>query len=514
MTDEGTQPGAGLRRWCPGAADLLCVTLAAPLALLHTLLSYDTWWHLTLGAATLRDGRIPAVETFSWTAPGAPLASHAWLFDVALAALERAGGLGLAEVAGALLVAITLRLVYGVSRALGASPTLALAGVVVGAHLSLHHLILRPQLVTYVAFAWLFLAYIEHRAGRSRAVLAAPAVVLLWANLHGGFLLGVAFLGGVALLEALEGRLGDPAAAARARRLALLCALSAAAACVNPLGPRQIIDALANTPAFDPVHSLINEWRPPDLSRVPGLRLVAVLAVVLALLLPARPPLFEACGLLAALTLALGAWRNTPLMAIVGVPVLAAWATRVLAALAPRAQERAPGAAGLLARLDVALGAPGGGPGGWLLLAAAGLLGAALTLAHPPDVLASKPVSALHPVEAARWVSKSALRGRLFNSYMWGGYLGWALPEHPVAIDSRMLPFREFFLEDYHSINAATSAWREAIDRHRVEWVLLEREGRLPPVLHADPGWRLVYADDVAEVFVREGGENGHLPAR
>lgn len=509
---ELDRPGSAWLRWCPGLADLLCVALAAPLALLHTMLSYDSWWHLTLGAATLRDGRIPAVETASWSAPGVPLASHGWLFDVVAAALERVGGLHLVEVAGALLVAVTFRLIYGVGRALGASPTLALLAVVIGAHLSLHHLILRPQLVSFVAFAWLFGAYLEHRAGRSRAVLAAPAVVLVWANLHGGFLLGVAFLAGVALLEAAEARLGDAAAAARARRLALLCALSALAACVNPLGPGQILDALANTPAFDPVHRLINEWRPPDLSRVPSLRLLAVLAVGLALLLPTRPPLFEACGLMAALLLAFDAWRNVPLLAIVGVPILAAWATRVVAAHGALARDRAPVAARLAARLDAALGAPGGGPGGWLLIAAAAALGGAVALARPQDVLASGPVSSLHPVAAARWARTQGLRGRLFNSYMWGGYLGWALPEHRVAIDSRMLPFREFFLGDYHEIHAGTDAWREAIDRHRIEWALLEVGGRLPPILRADPGWRLVHADDVAQVFVRVGGENEHLP--
>src|SRR5438270_13123996 len=100
-------PVARWRALVPGLNSVLCVLLAAPLLLTHALLSEDTWWHLNEGAQTLRGDGFPLLESDSFTAAGTPLVSHSWLFDAAIAALERAGGLGLVEVAGFLLVALT-----------------------------------------------------------------------------------------------------------------------------------------------------------------------------------------------------------------------------------------------------------------------------------------------------------------------------------------------------------------------------------------------------------------------
>jgi hypothetical protein len=498
-------PEGGGRRWLPGPADLLCAGLAAMLVVTHGLLTLDTWWHLTLGAATLRDGRIPAADTLSWTAAGAPLASHAWAFDAAAALLERWGGLGLLEVAGALLVAATLRQAYLAGRGLGAGAGPALLAVTAGALVSLQHLILRPQLVTYLCFAWLLRATIEHRAGRSRALLAAPLVTLVWSNLHGGFLLGPAFLLGVGALDLLGGLAGDDGGRPRARLMAVLAALSLVAACVHPSGPRQFVDALVNTPLVDPIHQRIDEWRPPDLAVV-GLRAWVVAALGLALLAP-RPTLFEAATVLGGFFVALATWRSVPLLAFGAGPVLAAWATRALVDRRELVEARAPAAARLARGLERGLAWPGGGPGGLALLVVAAVAGAAVVIARPPDVLDAPAVANRHPVAAARWVAAHDLRGRLLNSYMWGGYLGWALPGHPVAIDSRMLPFRDF-LPDYATLLEAEPGWEEVLARRGIEWALLERWLPLTKVLRADPGWRLVHEDGVAVVFVRRGGPN------
>jgi protein-S-isoprenylcysteine O-methyltransferase Ste14 len=485
----------------PGLVDLFCLGLAASLLLRHTTFTPDLWWHLALGEATLRDHAIPAVETFSWTAAGAPLASHSWLFDAIVAGLERASGLGLVELAAVSVCAVLFRLIVEIGRAFGASDLLAGAAALAFAVTSNAMLIARPQLVTYVFFAWLVVAHLRMAKG-SRQILAAPLVLALWSNLHGGFLLGIAFLLGVAAWEQLEAWRGRDGARTRARTLVGLAALGVVLACLNPSGPRQFLNALENTPLTDPVHTHIDEWLPPELGSVPLLGPSIVLALLLAILVGAEASLYEIAALVGTLSLALSAWRNVPLFGIVGGPVLAAWATRVArrSAVVARIPEgrTSPLAGGLVLTSVVALGL------------------AVLETAHPRDLLAEPAVRERSPVAAAAWIEGAGLKGRMFNPYNWGGFLLWRLPAHRVLIDSRMLPYRDLFLDAYLPIYLGNPGWRAKLAQLGPDWAIVERSearGRLAALLRVDPAWRLVHADDLALVFVRRGGPNEHLPA-
>ena len=46
-------------------------------------------------------------------------------------------------------------------------------------------------------------------------------------------------------------------------------------------------------------------------------------------------------------------------------------------------------------------------------------------------------VAKTFPVQAAEFVADKGYAGPLYNDFNWGGYLIWALPHLPVAIDGR-----------------------------------------------------------------------------
>ncbi len=475
------------RALLPGAADLISGALALPLLLTHALFTEDTWWHLALGEQTLRERAIPAVETFSFTAAGTPLASHSWLADALFAALERVGGLGLVEVLGFLVAALVFRTIFAVARALGARPSFAVLPVYLFAMWSAHFLTLRPQLFTYLLLAWLLLACVELHAGRSRMVLAAPLVFVLWSNLHGGFLVGLGFLAGFAAIEVVEGwRLQATEPLRRARTLGGVALLSALAACVHPHGWHEFTDALVNTPVGDSIHELINEWRPPDLGVVPLLPLSIVLAVLAALALGERPPLLEALLVLGSLHLALSAWRHVPIFGIVGAPVLAAWGSRGLRRELPK--------------LEKLLGS-GGSLGWWTIVLVALIFGAEEVRARSP-VLDAPLVRKKFPVDAVRWVEKNRVGGsRVFATYEWGGYVTHELPSRKIFIDSRMVPFKGV-LDDYLVAQRGGPEALAVLGKHQIDWALVARDGALARTLATDPRWRPAYEDELAAVFV------------
>ena len=93
--------------------------------------------------------------------------------------------------------------------------------------------------------------------------------------------------------------------------------------------------------------------------------------------------------------------------------------------------------------------------------------------------------------------------GNMFNSYNWGGYLIYHLPEHAVFIDGRTDLYGDF-LHEYLHIASAHPGWEAKMDDWRIGLALIETDGALAQALGTDPNWRIDYQDSLASVFVRE----------
>jgi hypothetical protein len=157
-------------------------------------------------------------------------------------------------------------------------------------------------------------------------------------------------------------------------------------------------------------------------------------------------------------------------------------------------------------------GLPERGPPLALVLGLAALGGAVQSPRSSDPFRADGPLRDGYPVAALEWTRASELHGPMLNPYPWGGFLAYFLPEHKIYIDSRTRPFADVF-PVYLKIYTGTPEWRELLGEQGVEWVFLETGCDLAQLLAVDPQWRRVYSDAQAEVFVREAGPNGHLPA-
>jgi hypothetical protein len=117
-----------------------------------------------------------------------------------------------------------------------------------------------------------------------------------------------------------------------------------------------------------------------------------------------------------------------------------------------------------------------------------------------------------YPEKAAAFILENAPSGRIFNHYDWGGYLTWRLyPEYKVFIDGRAISLRAF--RDYTYILWDRAVAQKLLDSHGVKIVIIPERNpftsepyELPKILQNDKQWRLVFRD-TALVFLR-GGEN------
>jgi hypothetical protein len=181
----------------------LYYVLNAPVLLAH----YDLGWHLAAGDLIRDQGHIPFQDPWSFTSAGTQWFNLSWLGDVIASAVFQYANFGglifLVVVCGAVIVG------YLTSACLwsGASPTATSISVFSAcllypafATVPTVYLSASPNTYTMV-FAAIF--YVECLK-RTRRVLLLPAIMVLWANLHGGFLLGLPIVGvfsGVALLK-------------------------------------------------------------------------------------------------------------------------------------------------------------------------------------------------------------------------------------------------------------------------------------------------------------------------
>lgn len=509
-----------LRRWWLEGLLLAVLVGTATILLLKPIYDNDFFWHLKTGQWIWQHGRLPVHDPFNFTNPATPTPAMRftltayWLSQLVLYLAHQAAGMaGIVGcrflLAGALLLTLW--------RRLAGTAAVRLSLLLLFAVLILNFYYLeRPQAVSFLGFALLLLQLERLRAAADNPAIAAwrllwpPAVtMLLWANAHGGFLIGQVTLLLVAATEGvkfLSPRL-KPLSPAGYGRLVTVAGLALAASLLNP-NHLQALLLMLHSAAGDPSTqvqeyvSLLEFYRA---SRPPVVLLyLALMGVSGALLLWRwrRLELAEALLLLGIGAFSLLHVRYAGFFPIVALPLLA--------------RELAGGALGRWLRrllpplaIAVALLAAGREAGGNLAAAGSGAWVSARRF----------------PVRAADFLAQQPLRGKLYNPYDWGGYLIWRLaPAWRVFADGRNLN-AAILAEEYQIASARVNyltgekVWKRLLQRYDVDCLLTrsrDRAGQLTPLanaLLADRDWAPVFVDAAshAVIFVRRRSENAAL---
>jgi hypothetical protein len=146
-------------------------------------------------------------------------------------------------------------------------------------------------------------------------------------------------------------------------------------------------------------------------------------------------------------------------------------------------------------------------PWKWEKLATAGLvalvLGAALIHIPPREVLQNR-IGENFPTRACDYIRKSHLPTPLFNSYNWGGFLTWYLPEYPVAIDGRTELYGDEIVERYFDVVSGQIPLNSDPSFAGARTILLEQSSAMAEAMATTPGFKVVFHDDVALVLVQQ----------
>jgi len=449
--------------------------------------SADTWWHLATGRWIVGHHAIPHTDPFSFSAGGKSWIAHEYLTDILMFYLHSAGGF----IALAVVNALLLTLAFGVTAQTARAPRwLAFAAALFAAFAARPAFAVRPQSLS-LALAAAFLWIIRESLHRymPRWLIALPCLMLLWVQLHAGYLLGIGFIGLLLFAEMLDWLL-KRGETTPGEWLPLGFAGIGCVAVV-PLNPNGV--AMLTFPFFVmrmKINETIAEWRPANLHD-PHLYPFMALAVItlLAMLLSKkryRPGQFAIYGLL--LAAALKSARNISVFCLVAVLLLAdhLWL--------PESPE-------FFKKVSVRFQA----------IAAAGVLMlAGYFCAHAASAgLAFQALAEknLYPRDAVNYIAVHHLPPNILNDYTFGGYMIWRLyPEYQVYVDGRADLYGDEFLAKYLEIYEGESDPRPFLDRNRINTVILAPSSKLSTLLRMlslNGDWQLEFEDLHAVIFVR-----------
>jgi hypothetical protein len=447
----------------------------------------DTFWHLRAGADIWRTGHVPRVDGYSHTFPGAPWPDHEWLSQVLMYGAYRLGGMPALALACALCVWGSIAIGY---RLMVGRPAARIAPLVLGLLIGCCVWALRPQVLTLLLLAVLSWLLVHER------LRVIPPLFLLWANAHGGVVLGGLVLSGAWVAAAARWALRREADdARRLRTLSIVLPLAGLATAATPMGfgiYRFVLESTERSYAVK-----ITEWFPPwpvDFLGVvfwaSGLAFAGALVARRRALAGADWPTFALLGgALALAPLAFRSWRNVGPFVALAIPA----ASRVLG---PDFRIRLRRAA-RPASPDHPLVNLG-------LLSAFGLIGicfVAIAWSLPLKLMGWRPI----PVEGLRAVE--ACRGPLYNQYNEGGHLIWFTPDRPVFVDGRQDPYPIAFLLEAGEVEHQRKPYRPLFERWGIRCAFLPATSPTVAALGA-AGWQRRFGDadwTVYEAPARQG---------
>ena len=446
--------------------------------------------HILTGKLILETRSVPATEPFAYPYQDKPFVSHAhdWITVTFFYLVFRFTGLAGMVILSALLLAFMFtflcRYIFKQSELF--LSTLFL--LIWGAGITSLHWITRPHLFSMLFFIVWIIWLDKIDRGKQERLWHFPFLMLLWANMHGEFVIGflalLAYGAGWIWLFLFNRSLANKRTGLN---FLLILVLSSFASLLNPSGLaswKTVLGYIGNNYLMSRTY----EMRQPDFSQPEFLVLLGLLvfSIFLLSIKNKKIPTAHAFLLAGFSAMSLIAGRNIHLYGIAAPFVLAgAIEKKSLGAIFLRLENS-------LSRIDENL---------------KGSLWPAMTVVISCVLIASTPIKQIYqfsnqkfPVQATKWLMDNPQSGRLFNELNWGGYLALHLwPGQSVFVDSVADTTGELTLE-YESVLTLSPQKNTVLAKYHIEWAVIKTDSILASALKRE-GWAVLYQDPIATIL-------------
>ena len=448
----------------------------------------DVPWHIIAGDYIRTHKAIPRYDPWSFTAENTTWYNLSWLWDVMLSALNEYAGIDslmiLNVFLGATLLA-SLMWVLTVQRRFSIDSGLFL--VIITALTLLTFLTLRPQIFTYGAA--LFFHALLHATKTSlkikKAYIILPAVMVLWVNMHGGFLAGfivlLAFIGEAWHLKNHRYFI----------HLLMISALCVLACLCNPYG-LDIIQGVKST-LGSKITAYISEWHPFTYGRYLAITLEVMLFIFVTNLRDNSSPLADRALAIIWLVMGLDSVRHMMLFALLAAPYMG---FHLHAILTPASWPKMDRPFQKIGFFLVAL-----------LVFSLGMHKDIREFLKIPSPHMDKVIDLR---EEMAFIEQLPYEKRVYNEYGLGGPLIYlSKGTFPVFIDGRAgTAYPEPILQQAIYLIDDFEKFLKGLDHFRINVALIQNSKNVKSFMW-DTGWKIAYKGKAATILVREDSHEG-----
>lgn len=468
----------------------------------------DTGYHIRAGEYILKTFSVPHHDIFSFLSPAPAWTAHEWLSEVIMALIHRAFGLTGVVLLFIFLISLTYPLLFRSLRTWRGNilaDILIITTVIVSSTL---HWLARPHVFSLLLLVgWYHLLEIFQKDSRNYLVLLPP-LMLLWVNLHGGFVTGflllLIFFAGNVVATRFPAGFGKEQAKGKARILGYTILACLLVSLVNPYGykilyfPFQLVSKRY-------LMDNVNEFMSPNFHLVMPFKYLLFMTIAIFAVSLRKADIIELSLFLIFTNMALVSARYIPIFCVITAPILSRQAGFVLDQAEgkrfPNLREKGDN----IAKIDASVN-------GTISVFAAVLLVAGSAVAGKTEFHFD---GTKKPVGAVEFLKSEHIPGNMFNNDEFGDYLIYAAyPRYRVFFDGRSDMYGEERAKEYRKVITLGAGWEEVIEKYDIGWVIFDADSILSRSFQEKERWRLIYADDVANIFVKDRPEYRDLIAK
>jgi len=459
----------------------------------------DTLWHIASGDLIRASGALPEHDPWSFTAGNEQWYNISWLWDILASYVYQQGGWHGITAMNSLIIATTVALIFAACFLRTRDSVSSFIAVMITT-LTILNCSVRPYQITilFIAVLMLLLAQISRRLIAPAWLLILPAFMIVWVNVHGGFLMAFLLLGiaGLDVMMKKDWRLF---------RWYFFTGVASLFAClINPYGIFVLTGALRTITTN--AQSFIIEWQPLSFS-IFFLPTQAYVVLFLITVMMQRLPIARSEKWIAYtwLVLSISAIRNFGIFAVVSPPLLAIALQQIFTSRQQAPRPVSPAVQNVYAA-SIRMSESRSGACGIFVLTIATCL-----WIFTPHAARTFQTDSFNPsaglTEDIDYVKTHYPNLRLLSDYSLGGPLiFYARGTIPVFIDGRASTvYPVSTINDYIAFLNASKGWGDMVDRYKLQGALLPSSELITlDRLAARKGWYVAYKGKKITVLLRD----------
>jgi hypothetical protein len=494
----------------PSFADIIFIFLFIYLSIPaggKLLSDCDTGYHIRAGEYILETLSIPRQDMFSFHFPPPDWIAHEWFSEVIIAIIHKAFGLTGIVIFFSFLISLVYYFLLKILRSLNYNILVSTAIVILVCASSKLHWFARPHIFSLLfMLIWYYLLDAYQHAHRNYLALQI-ALMLLWVNMHGGFIMGF-ILNGIFLFANIVHFFVRKDADRNLYKkktivLSLITGACLLVSFVNPFGYQILFFPIKLiTESFYADH--IHEFLSPNFhsSFVIPFELLLLLSLIIFSISKKPLNIIEIVLMIVFVHMALFSTRYIPLFSIIAAPILAKQIDLILETHDGKFTKAFKKKALSFSETDSS--AKGYfWPSIAILLVI--LLAAQSSFTHRFD-------DKYKPIAAAEFLEQESIKGNLFNEYEFGDYIIYRnYLKYKVFIDGRADMYGVELFKEYFKVINLEASWKEILEKYKINWIFFPSNSVFSRFLITNNDWHLIYADKVANIFVKRIPDNKSL---